>query len=125
MRTFTLFTLSIFILLHTGCGDPTVTGSVKFADGDPLTGGMLVLQNENSQGIGELRHDGTFTVYQYKPGDGLKRGKYTGYISGAVIADDFGNTTPLIPQKYTDAATSGIVYDSDVHRGRLDIVIER
>ena len=124
MRTLTLFSLAVFTLFCVGCGDPTVTGTVKFSDGTPLSGGMVVLQNETSQGIGELRHDGTFTVYQYRPGDGLKRGKYTGYISGAVAADDFGNTTPLIPSKYTDAATSGIVYDSDEHRGRLEIVID-
>lgn len=108
-----------------GCSDPQVTGTVKFADGTPLTGGMVVLQSDTSQGIGEVRHDGTFSVYQYKPGDGLKQGKYRGYITGAVVSDDQGRTSSLVPGKYADKETSGIEYDSAVHKGRLDIVIEK
>lgn len=112
-------------LFFTGCGDPQVEGNIKYSDGTPLKGGMVVLQNEKSQGVGEIRQDGTFTVYQNRPGDGLKRGKYRGYISGAMTADDQGRTTLLVPEKYTDMTTSGIEYDSAVHKGKLDIVIEK
>jgi len=112
------------LLCMSGCGDPQVTGIVKFSDGTPLTGGMLVLQDGANQGIGEIRHDGTFTVFQHRPGDGLRRGTYRGYIIGAVIADDYGRSTSFIPDRYTDMETSGIVYDSNVNRGRLEIVID-
>jgi len=112
------------LLCLSGCGDPQVTGTITFSDGTPLTGGMLVLQDGANQGIGEVRHDGTFSVYQYRPGDGLRRGTYRGYIAGAAVADDQGRSTSLIPERYTDMETSGIVYDSNVNRGRLDIVID-
>jgi len=114
----------VLLLCVSGCGDPKVTGTVKFSDGTPLPGGMLVLQNDASQGIGELRHDGTFTIYQYKPGDGLKRGQYRGYITSAMVADDAGNTRSLVPERYTDITTSGITYDSETDRGKLEIVID-
>jgi len=115
----------VLLFCVSGCGDPQITGTVKFSDGTPLTGGMVVLQNDTGQGIGELRHDGTFTVYQYRPGDGLKRGKYRGYVTGAVVTDDQGRTSSLIPDKYTDRETSGIEYDSTIHKGKLNIVIEK
>ncbi|HBT75404.1 MAG TPA: hypothetical protein DEB39_00430 [Planctomycetaceae bacterium] len=123
MRTLHLLAI-LSLLVFTGCHDPHVSGHVKFSDGTPLTGGVVILQNETSQGIGEIYPDGSFTMYQYKPGDGLKRGQYKGYISGAVIADDAGNTTSLIPAKYADMSASGITYDSDKDKGKLDIVID-
>ncbi len=123
MRTTIAFSL-LSCLLFTGCGDPPVTGTVKYNDGTPLKGGIVILQNETSQGIGEIYQDGTFTMYQYKPGDGLQRGQYKGYISGAITADDNGNTTSLIPAKYTDMSSSGITYDSEKDKGKLDIVID-
>jgi len=123
MRTIAIFALLTTFVLS-GCGDPSVSGTVRFSDGTPLRGGMVVLQNETSQGIGELRHDGTFTIYQYKSGDGLKQGKYRGCIIAAVVVDDQGQTRSLVPDKYTDAATSGIEYDSDRDRGKLEIVID-
>ena len=112
------------LLCMSGCGDPQVSGTVTFSDGSPLMGGMVVLQSDKNQGIGEIRHDGTFRVYQFRPGDGLKPGKYRGYITGAMVADDQGRTTSLIPDRYTDMETSGIDYDSSVHKGKLDIVID-
>ena len=115
----------VAILCFNGCGDPKVTGTVKFSDGTPLKGGMVVLQNETSQGIGELDFNGSFNIYQYKPGDGLKRGKYRGYISGAISIDEFGRSVSLIPDKYADIENSGIEYDSSVNNGKLDIVIEK
>lgn len=124
MRTITL-SLLLVTLVFTGCGDPQVEGNIKYSDGTPLKGGMVILQNEKSQGLGEIRQDGSFSVYQYKPGDGLKRGKYRGYISGAVTMDDQGRMTLMVPEKYTDMSTSGIEYDSAVHKGKLDIVIDR
>ncbi len=124
MRTLIAFIVTTTLVL-TGCGDPRVTGTVKYQDGTPLTTGTVVLQNDQSQGIGELRQDGSFDLYQIKPGDGLKRGVYRGYITGAVIIDDNHRTTYLIPEKYGDINQAGITYDSDKDKGRLDVVVEK
>lgn len=123
MRTITI--LSVLItLLFVGCGDPSVVGTVKYQDGSPLTQGTVVLQNDKSQGIGELQPDGSFELYQFKKGDGLKRGTYQGYITNAVLIDDNLRTTYLIPEKYTMPDTAGIEYDSDKDKGVLNIVID-
>ena len=124
MRTITVFTLMITLVL-VGCGDPRVTGTVKYQDGTPLTVGTVVLQNEKSQGIGELRQDGSFELYQFKKGDGLKKGVYRGYITQAVvIANVDSPTVHLIPDKYSDIDKADIVYDSEKNRGKLEIVID-
>ena len=125
MRTIiTIFAL-IAVLMAIGCGkDPRVTGFVKYQDGTPLTVGMVVLQNNRSQGIGELRQNGSFELYQFKKGDGLKPGIYRGYITQSVIIEDDGRTTYLIPEKYSDIDAAGIVYDSNKDQGNLEIVID-
>ncbi len=111
-------------LLFTGCGDPSVTGTVKYNDGSPVTVGTVVLQNEKSQGIGDLQPDGSFDLYQFKPGDGLRKGVYKGYITGAVMIDNDHRTTHLIPEKYGNIDQAGITYDSEKNKGKLDIVID-
>ena len=113
------------ITLVTGCSDPRVTGTVKFQDGTPLTVGTVILQNDKSQGIGTLQQDGSFELYQFKKGDGLKPGVYRGYIDGAIeIADVNSPTVHLIPEKYSLIDTAEIIYDSIKNKGKLDIVID-
>jgi len=123
MRTITIFALMITLVL-TGCSDPRVTGTVKYQDGTPVTVGTVVLQNEKSQGIGELHKDGSFELYQFKKGDGLKPGIYRGYITQAVEIDGNGRTTYLIPEKYSNIDEADIVYDSEKNKGKLNIVID-
>lgn len=120
-----IYTTACAILLLSGCRDPKVTGTVKYADGTPLTAGMVVLQNDQSQGIGILKEDGSFSLYQFKPGDGLKPGIYKGYISNAILTDNQGKSRNLIAGKYTNMDDSGIVYDTEINKGRLDIVVEK
>ena len=122
------FGIGLIILLGLpfliGCGDPSLSGTVKYADGTPVNEGRVVLQNDKSQGIGDIRPDGSFKVYQYKPGDGLKRGVYKVYFQGAFKMNDSGVILyHLVPEKYRDQNTSGLTYDSSTGR-RLDIVIE-
>jgi hypothetical protein len=125
MRTLIIIIFLLFETLNiAGCGDPKVTGTVKYKDGTPLVTGTVVLQNAQSQGIGELQSDGSFELYQFKKGDGLERGTYRGYITNAVIIDDQMRTTSLIPDKYTDINRSDIEYDSEKNQGKLEITID-
>lgn len=112
----------LFVLFcAAGCRDPQVTGTVRFSDGSPLSRGMVVLQNEEIQGVGELNSDGTFSIYQIKPGDGLRRGAYRGYINNAMDPKTFAS---LVDMKYTSMETSGIRYDSRDGE-TLDITVEK
>lgn len=111
-------------LLLVGCGDPSVTGTVKYKDGSPLKSGMIVLQNDKSQGIGDVQPDGSFELYQFRKGDGLQRGTYKGYITNAVLVDDNRQSHNLIPEKYMYIDSAGIEYDSDRDKGVLNITID-
>lgn len=125
MRRILLCSVLSLVACLAGCSDPAVHGSIKYTDGSPVPKGILILQNQESQGIGELKPDGSFQIYQFKPGDGLKPGKYEGYITGAVNIDEKGKTKTLVPEKYTGLDRAGIVYDTQVNKGRLDIVVEK
>lgn len=87
--------------------------------------GMVILQNEKDQGIGQIDEKGHFTMYQFKPGDGLKPGVYRGYITNADELDQKGNPVSVINLKYTDIEQSGIIYDSSKDNGTLNIVVEK
>ena len=124
MKKTYLFPTLFCLLFVVGCGDPKLSGTVKFPDGSVLTAGTVVFQNEKSQGIGELKSNGTFNVYQYKPGDGLKKGVYQVYIQGAhSVNEQSGQLSPLISEKYADPKTSGITYDSS-SGSTIEIVVE-
>ena len=113
------------LLLCFGCSDPPLSGTVKYSDGTPVEAGTVVLQSSQSQGIGAIRPDGSFDVYQYKPCDGLKRGEYKVYFQGAFRTNEETGSIlyHLVPEKYRDQNTSGLTYDSS-SGNRLDIVIE-
>lgn len=101
-----------------GCGQKfaPVTGTVKYTDGKPLTGGMIVFYPANgSEALpadGQIKPDGTFTLRTKKPGDGVMPGEYTVGISGPPIEGDFveeGTTPPpAVDPKFTDPQKSGL-----------------
>jgi|GEM_PF-6535190 len=71
-----------------GCGGnrAQVSGTVAFEDGTPLTKGSV--KAGTSDGIevkGIIKQDGTFTLFEVKPGDGIPSGKqYKIWIVNAV-----------------------------------------
>lgn len=71
-------------LLFLGCGKGDlatypVTGKVTFADGTPMTGGLVTFsaqQAGKSIGArGPIQQDGTFTMGTFQPGDGAAAGE--------------------------------------------------
>jgi len=119
-----LFLLLFCLVLLTGCSDKVqVKGKVTLDDGTPVTLGHVVFEKEAFSANGEIKSDGSYTMGSLKATDGLPRGEYIVYITGAtqvgqaVEFKTFGgggqmgsmsipSLTPVIAQEYTSASTS-------------------
>ena len=139
MRRFKVaFVLFVFILTA-GCGKGHVplTGKVTFSDdGSPLTSGTVNFVSGSFQSRAPIQPDGTYTVGTYKASDGLPRGKYSVYVTGAVkvigetqsiggdrsgrgdgmVTMEAGGgmpiTEPLIAPKFSSATASGLEFEA-------------
>ena len=134
--------LFLCVLVVAGCNrNVKVTGKVTFPDGKPLSTGQVVFENEKISAIGKLSEDGSYTLGTDKENNGLPRGKYRVFITGAVTygeapplpTDMYGRRTsvsPLAPsitlidRKYLSVETSGLEVDIQGAR-TYDIKVER
>ena len=122
------------LLVAAGCGgDATsVSGTVKLADGTPLTSGMVIFESDTTNVISNLDERGRFSLFQFRPGDKVPPGNYQGMISYDTSAQESAaglqaNAASFLPfpVKYTSFNTSGLTLT--VERGKsvqLDIVLE-
>ncbi|MGN0910699.1 MAG: hypothetical protein ACI4NP_03960 [Thermoguttaceae bacterium] len=134
--------LVVFVLCLTGCGNKAkVTGTVKFADGSPLTVGTVNFTDGNNLFRGEIQSDGSFEMRTFKPGDGILKGSYKVYLTETLQFGEtstrvqkgpdgeemkmeiIGNTTSTLDPKYSDPEQSGLTIDV---KGNMtyDITIE-
>jgi hypothetical protein len=134
-----IVTLIIFATLISGCsGKVSVTGSVKYSDGEPLAKGSVCFRNEEGTRMfqGALKPNGTFDLGEIMDGDGIPAGKYSAWIAGANTTDyvrtargDLTNQQTheiLIDPKFESPETSGLTFE--IERGKkanLDITVER
>ena len=116
-------------LIAVGCGENVkVTGKVSFPDGEPLSTGQVIFENEKISGMGKLSADGSYTLGSDKENNGIPPGKYRVFITGAVtygevqersagMFDQRGSQSPLpssiplIHRKFLSAETSGLEVD--------------
>ena len=120
-------TLALFcMLIATGCGgNVKVTGKVSFPDGEPLSTGQVIFESEKISAMGKLSEDGSYTLGTDKENNGVPRGKYRVYITGAVTYGEappppgdmyarrgsespLAASIPLVHRKYMSVETSGI-----------------
>jgi len=135
----TIFTLTICVsllfALPAGCSRGPqivpVKGKVLY-NGEPLEFGSVMFQPEAGQPArAEIQPDGTFELTTESPGDGATVGpnrvRVTCYeAQGAAASGSEGEMAlgkSLIPRRYTDVDTSGIVID--VPPGGQDDVVVR
>jgi len=121
--------LCLFLVVSAvGCGKCKVRGTVKFADGTPLTGGVVNFTDDVKLFKGEVKKDGTFEMKTVKPGDGIDPGTYKVYLTetlnlvvsdkksktssldgeGSAEMDVIGKSELTVDPKYSDASTSGL-----------------
>ena len=88
-----------------------VKGKLLLADGKPLSGGWIYLVPKGDLPLTPGRpvgNDGTFSVVTGGSGEGATPGEYKLRIETPQFQAS-GKQKPLIPQKYTDEDSSGLV----------------
>ena len=126
-----------------GSGLAPVTGTVKFADGSPLTQGEIIFSGKDSSPRGQIKSNGSFTLYTGEEA-GAAVGSYQVFITGVHSDPDAGGYQPpdesgappesrpapvtsglLIDEKFTRVETSGITQEVKSGKNNFDIVVEK
>jgi len=114
-----------------GCGKNVgMTGKVSFSDdGSPLTKGTICFQSATALSRGQLKEDGTFVIGSEKEADGLPKGDYSVYFSGAVEVDGtdaagMPRAKSLIDMKYTTPEQTPLKI-SVTGKDKLDLKVDR
>lgn len=115
----------VFLCSLAGCGSGVkdrlykVSGTVKFADGQPLTAGMINFDSGKYNAFGAIESDGSFTLTTLNPGDGAPAGEYRVYLTPG------GGSPPPFHLKHLSAATSGITQEVKKQANKVEITVER
>ena len=119
------------VLFGTGClnGNVNFGGKVTFSDdGSPLTMGTVCFESPGFLARGELDKDGKYDLGSLSASDGVPKGTYQVYITGAAKGgtNDRGELVPipLIDPKFTSANT-GMTVTIDGNSKSYDIKVDR
>lgn len=116
-----------------GCAEQRihpVRGTVKFADGKPLTAGRVVIDTGDALtgSWGAIQPDGSFVMGTNTPTDGVPAGTFRVSITGAVTQPSGDQVMldpkPLIHERFTKPETSGISFTVP-EQEEWDIVVEK
>lgn len=113
-----------------------VSGEVVFANGTPLTGGVVELRSIDSDANarGFIEEDGTFELTTYKSGDGAVQGEYQVLVQPPLPqtrdVDELNRRGLLksdIDPKYQKYETSGLSFKvtADGSKNHLHIELQR
>jgi len=128
-----VFFASIIILLCLGCGSGHVRlqGKVTFEeDGTPLTTGRVCFQKDVFMAEGKIDENGTFTMGSFSEKDGLPKGTYKVFVSGATDNQLGPNNEdpsyrPLIHQKYASFDTTPYTCEVPAPGNRFDFTVQK
>ncbi|MGL6194173.1 MAG: hypothetical protein ACRC2T_05060 [Thermoguttaceae bacterium] len=125
-----LFVVFCLVTLFLGCSSKVpMSGKVLFSDNDePLTVGTVCFDNGKIQARGGIKPDGTYILGTDSEKDGIPRGSYKVCVMGAMEPSQQGpmsGYTPVISQKYTDLATSGLTVEVDGKTKTFDFKVDR
>ncbi|MDR1291638.1 MAG: hypothetical protein LBK06_10595 [Planctomycetaceae bacterium] len=128
-----LLVLVIICVCCIGCGErrTIVTGSVKYADGTPITRGFVVFDNNKSSFFGTIKEDGSYATGAEKTVDGIPDGLYKVYLGKVNTIKPNLQTrkvekTEIVDPKYCSIDTTDLTFE--VKRGGLkvfDIVVTK
>jgi len=133
-----------------GCGSNVKFGGrVTYSDdGSPLTTGMVCFESNTFLARGPIDKDGYYDLGSLALNDGIPKGEYRVYISGAdsveqvemkqvpgqaayVTSTSMSGTmggqifTPLIDPKFTEGKTSGLTVTIDGSSKQFDFKVDR
>jgi hypothetical protein len=103
-----------------GCGSKLypVRGKVTFADGSPVTEGMVVFESVDKEPAlaarGQIQADGTFELSTHQAGDGAPAGKYRVLVApkyDANAVDKKPRQPAPFDVRYTDFKTSRLEFE--------------
>lgn len=108
-------------LVGCGSGGPgtyPVSGRVTFADGSPLTKGVVVFASPSGNARGSLDEEGRYVLGTVTTTDGAAAGSYRIFLAGPIFEDSKGNATEysenleqseaLVDVKFSDPTNSGL-----------------
>lgn len=132
-----LLSLAVFAVALTafGCGENVhVVGKVAFPDGTPLTSGDVLFTDGFHLGKSELNENGEYSLHSFRRNDGIPKGVYNVYITGAIAfevsdldrdkneAYRLNKVKLLIDMQHTNPDMSG--WEFDVQKDtRIDLIV--
>lgn len=123
--------MSFIVAGTVGCGKGHVGlgGRVTYSDtGEPLERGTVSFATSTFLARGEVTQNGHYRVGTFTDKDGLPKGTYRVFITGAVRVE--GSTESpivhaLIDKKYSSPETSGLTLEIDRTNKQFDIQVDR
>lgn len=121
----------ILLVCLLGCSEnEKLTGTIRFSDGEPLTTGTIIFENERFLSRSFIKKDGSYNVGSLKAGDGIPPGRYRVYITGAMGSYDDPESTegeklfPLVAQEFMFKDRTPLEIEIPGEKV-FDIVVER
>jgi hypothetical protein len=110
MKNYCILFVCLFVCpFIVGCGNPKVTGTVKFDDGTPLTSGGVTFINSPYQASGAIKPNGSYEMFELKSGDGVRPGTYQVTVSATTGGGSDGiPLVHLVDPKFENPSTSGL-----------------
>lgn len=120
-----------FLTSVVGCSDPKgpfpASGKVRFTDGTPLPGGVIIfVSNETgSQARARIGQDGSFTLGTFSDSDGAVVGDHRVSVKPEITGFGAPPKHPVL-RKYQAATTSGLVFTvTPDGPNEFEVVVER
>jgi len=144
MKTsYTILLLIVFFPFFIGWygNNYPLKGKIAYEDGTPLTKGTLNFASETSLSRAKIQSDGSYVVGTLKETDGIPKGKYKIYITGAEepiaaktqtkkdsmgnTIESMGGTRQLVEIKYMTRNNTPLECEIPMPKNRLDITLEK
>ena len=134
-KAWALMAAMVLLFGAMGCGAKRypVHGKVTYADGKPLTEGMVVFesQGEGQEKLitarGQIQADGSYELGTSRPGDGVLAGKYRALVAPRFDpnAIDKPSRPPPLDPRFMNFKSSGLEFEVKDGPNDFPIVVTR